>query len=364
MALNALLGQPRATTLLGGALASGRVHHAYLFAGPPGVGKTLAAELVARALNCESPAAQEAARQGRFVDSPCGECAACRRISENPKQNAHPLVMWIDTEATMQAQGLYSPDGERTAAKAIGVRLLRELVIPRVALTVIGGRRKVVIFRDVDFTEGAQNAFLKTLEEPPPETTFIILSSTPDSLKQTIRSRCLRVVFAPLPLEIVAERVAKARKLDREQAALCAAVAGGNLGLALAIDPKALQKRRDLILLWERLGPNDWSGWLSFAAALDERESAIEALEVLETWLHDISIAAASGLPPVTNLDLAEQAAAAGQRLGTAETIRRLELVRKTRVHIEQNAAPRLQMERMVLELNGITALTLAPEAA
>jgi hypothetical protein len=66
----------------------------------------------------------------------------------------------------------------------------------------------------------------------------------------------------------------------------------------------------------------------------------------------------------VTNLDLAEQAAAAGQRLGTAETIRRLELVRKTRVHIEQNAAPRLQMERMVLELNGITALTLAPEAA
>ena len=88
------------------------------------------------------------------------------------------------------------------------------------------------------------------------------------------------------------------------------------------------------------------------------------ALEILETWLHDVSLAAASDLPPMTNLDLAEEAAAAGKRLGTAETIRRLEMLRRTRITIEQNAAPRLQMERMVLELNGITVLTLAPEVA
>ena len=107
MSLSALQGQPRASSLLGGALASGRLHHAYLFAGPPGVGKTLAAELFARCLTCESPAAQAAHARGAFVDEPCGACPSCKRISEDVKKHTHPLVMWIDSEATMEAQGLY-----------------------------------------------------------------------------------------------------------------------------------------------------------------------------------------------------------------------------------------------------------------
>lgn len=198
MALSELLGQQRATTILGGALASGRVHHAYLLAGPAGSGKTLAAKLMAQALNCESPEAEAAVAAGRFIENPCGRCHSCKRIDEDYKHHAHPLVMWVGTEAEMQAHGLYSPEGDRTAAKAIGVRILRELVIPRLALKAMGGRRKVAILKDVDFTEGAQNAFLKTLEEPPPDTTFLVLSSTPDALKPTIRSRCLRVPFVPL----------------------------------------------------------------------------------------------------------------------------------------------------------------------
>jgi DNA polymerase-3 subunit delta' len=363
MALNALLGQPRASGLLGGALASGRPHHAYLFAGPPGVGKTLAAELFAKSLNCEGPAAQEAAKQGTFVDDPCGTCSSCKRISENPKKHAHPLVMWVDTEAAMEAQGLYSPEGDRTASKAIGVRLIRELVIPRLALSVIGGRRTVAIFRDVDWTDGAQNGFLKTLEEPPPDTSFVILSSTPDLLKQTIRSRCMRVPFAPMALNLIAQRVERERKMDPLTASLCAAISGGNLGRALEVDAKWLQKRRDLILLTERLGPEDWVGWLAIAEMLGEKDDAIEGLDILETWFHDVALAATDGRPPATNLDLAEQALAAGRRLGTRETLRRIELVRRTRMNIEQNAQPRLSLERFVLEINGILPLTLSEVA-
>ena len=363
MALSALLGQPRASQLLGGALASGRVHHAYLFAGPPGVGKTLAAELVARCLNCEGDAAKLAATHGAFVDEPCGKCPSCKKISENPKHHSHPLVMWIDTEAAMEAQGLYSPEGDRTAAKAIGVRLLRELVIPRLALTAMGGRRKIAILRDVEFTDGAQNAFLKTLEEPPPDTTFIILSSTPDALKPTIRSRCLRVVFSPLAMHLVAERVARERKMEPELANLCAAVADGDLGRALRVDAKWLQKRRDLILLMERLGPDDWVGWLALAESLAEKDDALEGLEIFETWFQDVALAATAGSPPATNLDLAEQSFAAAARLGVVESLRRIELVRRAHTSIEQNAQPRLAMERFVLELNGITPIGLVQEA-
>lgn len=364
MALSALLGQTRAATLLGGALASGRPHHAYLFAGPPGVGKTLAAELFARALNCESEAAKAAAKHGAFVDDPCGVCSSCKRISENFKHHTHPLVMWIDTEAAMEAQGLFAPEGDRTASKAIGVRIMRELVIPRLALVAVGGRRKVAILRDVNITDQAQNAFLKTLEEPPPDTSFVILSSTPELLKPTIRSRCMRVPFSPLPADVVAARVARERKMDPQTAALCAAVSGGNLGRALDVDAKWLQKRRDLIILVERMPADEWVGWLSIAESVGEKGDAMEALDILEGWFQDVALAATADRPPSINIDLADEAFTAARKVGVIQALRRIELLRRARTTIEENGAPKLALERFLLEMNGITSLSLSPEGA
>jgi DNA polymerase-3 subunit delta' len=362
MALGALLAQPHASMLLGGALASGRVHHAYLFAGPAGVGKTLAAQLVAQAFNCEGPAAVAAAREGRFVDAPCRACPSCLRNHEEPSKHAHPLVTWVDTEAAMEAHGLYEPSGDRTAPKAIGVRLVRELVIPRLALKVMGGRRKVAIFKDVEFTEGAQNAFLKTLEEPPPDTTFLLLSSEPDALKQTIRSRCLRVTFQPLPLETVAARVAADRKVDLETGRLCAALTGGNLGAALKLDPKRLQKRRGLLERFDGLADDDFAGWLSLAEDLGEKEPALEALDLFESWLHDILLASGAGQAPATHLDLAERAARTGARLAPAEVLRRIDELRRTRFALEGNGQARLQLERLFLAFGGVRPLTVGRE--
>lgn len=359
MPFSSLLGQPRASSLLGTALARGRAHHAYLFAGPPGVGKTLAAKLLAQALNCESEAAVAAAREDRFVDDPCGQCGSCKRISDEPKSHAHPLVMWVDTEQEMVRAGLYSPASDRTPTRTIGVRLIRELVIPRLSLTAVGGRRKVCILRDADFTEGAQNAFLKTLEEPPPDTTFIVLSSQPDLLKVTIRSRCLRVVFQPLPLDVVASRVAEAKKLPPEEAKLLAAVSGGNLGLALKADTKALARRRTLIETLEALGPEEWTGWLGLAEALGDRDKGLEALDVIESWLHDVLVVSAGG-EVTTHLDLAAQASVAADRLPPRELMRRVDLVRQTRWALEGNAQARLQLERLFLGFCGLSALNLS----
>ncbi len=366
MSLSALLGQPRASSLLGGALASGRVHHAYLFAGPPGVGKTLAAKLLAQALNCESPAAVDLAKRGAFLDEPCGACPSCRRISDDVKRHAHPLVLWVDTEAAMQAAGLYQPEGERSASRAVGVRLIRELVIPRLALKAMGGRRKVCIVRDVEMTEAAQNSFLKTLEEPPPDTTFVLLSSMPDALKATIRSRCLRVTFQPLPLELVAERVQKARGLGAEEARLLAALAGGSLGAALEIDPKTLAKRREWIAAFSRLAGDDYAGWLGLASALGDRPTAADATELLdtcETWMHDV-MRVAAGAEPSVNVDLAREAGALADRLGVEGSLFRLGVLERARHAIDGNAQPRLQLERAFLAFCGIEALSLASEAA
>lgn len=362
MPLSELQGQPRAAALLGAALAGGHVHHAYLFAGPAGVGKTLAARLVAQALNCESPQAQAAAERGAFVDDPCGVCGSCRRITDDPKRHAHPMVLWVDTEARMEAQGLYSPEGDRSAAKAIGVRLLRELVIPRVSLRALGGRRKVAVLHDVDFTEGAQNAFLKTLEEPPPDTTFILLSSTPDALKPTIRSRCARVTFQPLSQELVAAKVARERKVDPERAALLAAVAGGSIGGALEVDEKALETRRALLLGLERLAADDWLGWLSLAEAFSQKEDAAAALDSMESWYRDVAVSAATGEPPSTHLDLGAEVRAAAEKHGVPEALRRIEQVRTARQMLERHVQGRLVLEQLFLGFGGISPLALVEE--
>ncbi len=363
MALDELLGQPRASQLLGGSLASGRMHHAYLFAGPGGVGKTLAAKLVAQALNCEGPAALEAARRDAFVHNPCGVCGSCKRIHEEYKQHSHGLVMWLDSEAQMAAHGLYAPEGDRTPSKSIGVRLIRELLIPRLALKAAGGRRKVAIFRDVDMTDGAQNAFLKTLEEPPPDTTFIILSSTADALKPTIRSRCLRVTFQPLGLDVVAERVALKRKVDPQTARLCAALAGGSIGAALELDLKRLQKRRDILVAFNRVADDDWLGWLNLAATLGDKEGALDSIELLESWMHDVLLAAADRSPPHTHLDLAAEALETGTRLSPREVVRRIELLRQARRAIEGNGQAQLQLERAFLAFGGIRPLSVGGDA-
>lgn len=360
MALSDLHGQSRASTLLGSSLASGQVHHAYLFAGPDGVGKTLAARLVAQALNCEGPQAQEAARRGAFVDDPCGACSACRRISEDPREHKHPLVLWVDTEAAMQAQGLYSPEGDRSPTRGIGVRLLRELVIPRLSLRVMGGRRKVAIFRDVDFGEPAQNAFLKTLEEPPADTTFIILSSTPDALKPTIRSRCSRVTFQPLSVEVVAQRVADSRGVALDEARLLAALSGGSIGGALEIDEAFLKRRREIIEAFEGTAKNDYAGWLRLAEGWAQKEAGL-VLDVLESWLQDLALVAAGSQAPVVNVDLVEQAQKAAGELGVVEALSHLEKLKHARWMIERNVQPRLALERLFLSFAGIEPLSLKP---
>lgn len=359
MPLSQLQGQSRASTLLGASLASGHVHHAYLFAGPEGVGKTLAAKLVAQALNCESPEAVEAAKRSAFVDDPCGVCSSCRRITDDPKKHNHPLVLWVDTEAQMEAHGLYSPEGDRTAARAIGVRLLRELVIPRVSLRVMGGRRKVAIFNDVEFTEGAQNAFLKTLEEPPSDTTFILLSSTPDAMKPTIRSRCSRVTFQPLSADVVAERVARERGLSLDEARLCAAIAGGGIGAALEVNEKLLETRRALILAVEKTATDDYADWLKLAETFGQKGDADFALDMLERWYHDVALLAAGGDGPATHLDLAAEAATSAQRLGVREALLRVELLRRARWMLERHVQPRLTLERLFLAFAGIQPLGL-----
>lgn len=171
-----LIGQEHVTRTLENALLSGRVHHAFLFTGTRGVGKTTAARILCKALNClEGP-----------TITPCGVCRACRDITA----------------------GISSDVQEIDAASNTGVDNVRELR-EKLRYLPTGGRNKIYVIDEVHMlSTAAFNALLKTLEEPPPGVVFILATTDPQKVPATILSRCQRFDFRRLAVRVIADALA------------------------------------------------------------------------------------------------------------------------------------------------------------
>jgi DNA polymerase-3 subunit gamma/tau len=203
-----VVGQQHVTRTLSNAIVSGRVAHAYIFSGARGVGKTTTARILAKALNCvKGPAAE-----------PCNECDSCREIASGNSLD----VIEID------------------AASNRGIDQIRELR-EMVRYAPVGGRYKVVILDEAHMlTDEASNALLKTLEEPPDKVIFVMATTEPESLAETIRSRSQHFHFRALSFaEIVGalEQICAKEQLTAEPGALAvmARVAEGSLRDALSL---------------------------------------------------------------------------------------------------------------------------------
>ena len=178
-------GQDHVTKTLANAIKAGRVAHAYLFAGPRGVGKTTTARILARALNCESGPTPQ----------PCGECDACRSISAGSNMD----VLEIDGASNRGIED---------------VRGLRE----QVRYAPSGGRYKVYIVDEVHMlTDQAFNALLKTLEEPPSHVIFVFATTSPQKIPVTILSRCQRFDFGRIPARTILERLKGIKEVEKFQ---------------------------------------------------------------------------------------------------------------------------------------------------
>lgn len=211
--------QSRALSIIRRSLASGRLPHALLLEGPSGVGKELAARALAARLLCEADVAPDA--------DACGECPACQLVAGGNHPDLHRVH-----------RGLHADHPDRTIRQSKGlflvVDIVRHFLIEPAANAPTLGRRRVFIVRDAErMNEGAQNALLKTLEEPPGDATLILVSSSADRLLETIRSRCQRVAFAPLPSAFVADLLTRDASLDSNAVNQLARLAEGRAGEAL-----------------------------------------------------------------------------------------------------------------------------------
>jgi DNA polymerase-3 subunit gamma/tau len=213
-----LLGQDHVVKALTHALDQGRLHHAWLFTGTRGVGKTTIARILAKALNCIGPDGQ-----GKMTSQPCGKCAACLEIDA----------------------GRYVDYIEMDAASNRGVDEMAQL-LEKASYAPSNGRFKVYMIDEVHMlTNHAFNAMLKTLEEPPEHVKFILATTDPQKIPVTILSRCLQFNLKQMPVPLIVEHlqtVLAAEKVESEIGALrvLAKAAQGSMRDALSLTDQAI----------------------------------------------------------------------------------------------------------------------------
>ncbi|MGQ9525367.1 MAG: DNA polymerase III subunit [Armatimonadota bacterium] len=352
-----VVGQEEAIRTLQGAVASGHVAHAYLFHGPPGTGKSFVAQLFARAVNCE--------RDG----DACEACPSCLRALHGN----HPDIR------------ILSPGTEK--GENVGIQQMREMradvhLRPRIA------RRKVYIVPEADrLSPPACHTVLKTLEEPPPYVTIILIAPDLAEILPTVISRCQLVRFTAEPVETVC-RALIARGIPRETAAIAAAYTEGRFGAALSLaqDKSALALRAKVLDIITSLPTADRRSALRLAEDLaklgeaaakdaskrrdpetqddsevvrDELSEPLPAkqglrsvIDVAVSWYRDILVAQHSGgTGPIRNVDRLQDLRSAARTAPTRKLLDALDFLVYCGYCIERNANPRLVLEQVVLKL-------------
>ena len=202
MDFTGFLGNDAVKARLSGAFASGRVAHSYLICGPVGSGKHTLTRILCAAMQCE----------GRGEKIPCGVCSGCRKALEG----VHPDIITVD-------------DPEHKSMTVEPIRAARSDMFIRPN----EGKRKIYIIpRGQDMNESAQNALLKTIEEPPAYAVVMLLADNPDALLPTISSRCVQLNLKPVGDQLVKDYLMNEMHVPDYQAEVDASLAQGNIGKA------------------------------------------------------------------------------------------------------------------------------------
>jgi len=326
-----IVGHRRLVGLLSRSVVRDALPPSLILAGPAGVGKRLAALATAQALNCIAPKDGDA----------CGTCAACTRIA----RGVHPDVLIVEPGET----------------GSIKIEQVREIV-DRAAYRPFEGRRRVVIVDEADAMAAApQNALLKTLEEPPSSSVFMLITSRPDVLLPTVRSRCPLLRFRPLSAEDIAGALV-ARGQSETEARAIAAAAGGSLGRALQASAGELVEARDVgeRVLAHAAGTGDVRRRIEGAKDLlvktgaggaSDREQLASHLRAMASLLRDVELLSTRADVGLANADVRPALERLARTYQGERGVRAFTAVDRALVALERNAGVKVVADWVVLNL-------------
>ena len=332
-----LVGHEWAVDMLKKHVINGTTRHAYLLAGPPGLGRRTLALRFAQALNCPTPVE---------AGIPCGECRACKQIEAMHFTDLSIIEPTIK-DLNHPGELIPAPNGE------IRIQQIRELQ-KTINLKPYQSRYRILIFLRFDQASvEASNALLKTLEEAPSYAVLILTTENPEQLLPTIVSRCEVLRLRPLKIEEVQNALEK-RGLETSQAKLIAHISGGRFGHALRlIENETLLEKRE-----ERL--NDLQSLISasrvekFAYAdklSKDKESMRQAVLIWLSYWRDVMLRSAQAETPLVNLDRNVEIEDLAGRLDLSRARRVASAMEDVLEKMEKNVNSRLLAEVLLLDL-------------
>ncbi len=362
MALKEVFCQDKAIGILQKAFASGKIPHAYIFAGTEGIGKFKTAREWAKLLLCKNPLIKD-----NFAES-CGLCESCRAFEAGSHPDFNPVYKEL-FEFTKDGQG-------KTASVELRIDVIREFLIEKSQIKPTLSERKVFIVSEAEkLNIESQNCLLKTLEEPPDYCCIILLCTSLEKLLPTTRSRCQIIRFAPIDQERIIEKL-KQTGIGKTQAQYFARLAQGSMGLACQwaelelADANLYNTKKHLI---NSLSTLEYADALNLAQSLLDESSRIAAAwtklqtatsktdinrraqktifqMVLSALLDAMKLNLAT-TEKIINFDQLQQIKVLAERFGPEQAAEKISEVHKTMLWIDSNVNEKLIFEQLLLNL-------------
>ena len=299
--------------------------HAYLFQGEEGVGKEALARTFAAGLQCQSES----------TDKPCKECVSCRQMESGNQ----PDVIWVTREKA-----------------SLGVDEIREQLCNTMDIKPFSSPYKIYLVPEAEkMTEAAQNALLKTIEEPPEYGIVILMTSNISALLPTIQSRCLTMEFRPLSTAVVESYVKEHCQVPDYQARASAAFAQGNLGKAMryAKSEDFIERKDHIISLLRHVEQMDLSEMLAVIKDLGTRKDEVrDYIDLMVLWYRDVLLfKATKDINQLLFQDVASYISREASHRSYEKIEEILQAFEKAKVRLRANVNFDITMELMLLAL-------------
>ena len=325
-----MLGHEWAVDMLHQQVAHGEARHAYLFCGPPGLGRRTLALRLAQALNCTKTIAP---------GIPCGVCRDCKQIEEmrHPDMN---VIQAVDEDGVSKENGTLKVDQVRAVQHSLSLRPYQ-------------AKYRVALFlRFQEANDNAANALLKTLEEAPAHAILLLTADTPEQLLPTIISRCEVLRLRALPISAIESDLLE-RGVDEERARLLAHISGGRPGYArrLVDDMTLLEKREERLNDLQTLLPAPRVEKFSYAEKLaKDKEIMRQTIVIWLSYWRDVMLRVAGAESPLINVDRNMEIEFLAGRLNLSTARRVVSDLESALEKMDKNVNSRLLAEVLLLD--------------